>query len=61
MENLITAIMYTLLTAVVATYYWLEGHKKGVNETLKVFNEYEPDALKRVQTKIKELLSVTES
>lgn len=62
MDNFITAILYTLLTSVVATYYWYEGHKKGVNETLLVMNEHEPDALKRVQNKLRqELQSVSDS
>lgn len=57
MDNLITAGLYTLLVAVVAFYYWMAGHKRGVSETLKVFNEHEPDALKRVQFKLRELLN----
>jgi hypothetical protein len=62
MDNIITAGLYTLLLAAVAFYYWLEGHKKGVTETLSVFHHHEPDALKRVQTKLRqELLDVTDS
>ena len=57
MDNLITAGLYTALTAVVAFYYWMAGHKRGVSETLLVFREHEPDALKRVQTKLKEILN----
>lgn len=57
MDNFITAGLYTLLTAIVAYYYWLEGHKKGVVETLSVFNLHEPEALKRVQVKIREELA----
>jgi hypothetical protein len=62
MDNLITAGLYTVLTAIVAFYYWMEGHKKGVTETLSVFHYHEPDALKRVQTKLRqELQSVSDS
>ena len=62
MDSLITAGLYTLLTAVVAFYYWVEGHKKGVAETLSVFHYHEPDALKRVQVKLKqELANVSDS
>jgi hypothetical protein len=61
MDNLVSAALYTLLLAVVAIYYWLEGHKKGVTETLKIFNEHEPAALKRVQNKIREMLNAAES
>jgi hypothetical protein len=61
MDNLTSAVLYTLLTAVVATYYWLEGRKRGVQETLIVFNEHEPAALKRVQTKLREMLGVSDS
>jgi hypothetical protein len=61
MDNLTSAILYTLLLAVVAAYYWFEGHKKGVHETLIVFKEHEPEALKRIQTKLREMLSVSDS
>lgn len=61
MDNLTSAILYTLLTAVVAVYYWFEGRKRGVQETLLVFNEHEPAALKRMQTKLREMLGVTDS
>jgi len=29
MDNITSAVLYTLLIAVVAFYYWLEGRKKG--------------------------------
>jgi hypothetical protein len=61
MDNIITAVLYTLLTAGVAFYYWLAGHKKGISETLYVFKEHEPEALKRVQTKLREALNVADS
>ena len=62
MDNIISALLYTVLLASVAFYYWLDGHKKGVSETLIVFNHHEPEALKRVQNKIREeLQSVSDS
>ena len=61
MDNLTSAFLYTTLIAVVAVYYWFEGRKKGVQETLIVFKEHEPEALKRVQTKLREMLSVSDS
>lgn len=61
MDNIFTAAGYTLLLAVVSMYYWFEGRKKGVNDTLSVFLEYEPDALKRVQRVLKEKLDVSDS
>jgi len=61
MDNITSAMLYTLLTAIVAAYYWFEGRKKGVDDTLTVFQQHEPEALKRVQTKLRELLSVSDS
>ena len=61
MDNIFTAAGYTLLLAVVSMYYWFEGRKKGVTDTLLVFHEYEPDALKRVQRVLKEKLDVSDS
>lgn len=60
-DNFITAGLYTLITAVVATFYFFEGRKTGVQETLIVFGEHEPDALRRVQKKLREILSVADS
>lgn len=61
MDNITSALLYTLLILAVAIYYWFEGHKKGVQETLIVFKEHEPEALKRIQTKLREMLSVSDS
>lgn len=61
MDNLLSAGLYTLLIVVVATYYWFEGHKRGVKETLLVLNEHEPEALKRVQQKVREELNAADS
>jgi hypothetical protein len=61
MDNLTSAVLYTMLTGIVATYYWFEGRKKGVQETLTVFKEHEPEALKRLQLKLKEMLGVANS
>jgi hypothetical protein len=61
MDNFITAGLYTLLMAGVAFYYWLAGHKKGVTETLVVFNEHEPEAVKRVQQKVRNELNAADS
>jgi len=59
-DNFITAGLYTLITAIVATFYFFEGRKIGVQETLIVLGEHEPDALRRVQKKLREILSVTD-
>ena len=61
MDNILTAGLYSILTAIVAFYYWLEGQKKGIHETLMVFREHEPEALKRIQRKLREILNVAES
>jgi hypothetical protein len=57
MENLIFAICYTAIIAVIAFYYWIEGNKKGVNETIQIIMQLEPEALMRIKPKLKELLN----
>lgn len=61
MDNIFSAVGYTMLIAIVAMYYWFEGRKKGVQETLLVIHEHEPEALKRVQRVLKETLDVSDS
>jgi hypothetical protein len=59
MENLIFAISYTLVVAIVAYYYWLEGNKRGVREAIGIIMQYEPEALMRISPKLREMLDVT--
>lgn len=59
--NFVGAFLYTILIAIVALFYWYEGHKKGIRETLGVFHEHEPEALKRLQNKLKEMMGVPNS
>lgn len=61
MDSFLTAFLYTAITAIVATFYYFEGRKIGVQETLVVFGEHEPDALRRVQKKLREMLGVADS
>ena len=58
MDNLIFALSYTVLTAVVAFYYWLEGNKRGINETVQIIMQFEPEVLMRIRPKLKEMLNV---
>ena len=59
MENIIFGIGYTALLGVVAFYYWIEGNKRGVQETVQLIWQYEPEALMRVRPKLLEILNVT--
>ena len=58
MENFIFALGYTFILAIISYYYWIEGNKKGVSETVRLIMEYEPEALLRMRPKLKELLNV---
>jgi hypothetical protein len=59
MENFIFAIGYTSIIAIISYYYWVEGNKKGISETVNVIMQYEPEALMRIRPKLKEMLNVT--
>ena len=59
MENFIFAIGYTFIIAIISYYYWVEGTKRGISETVNVIMQYEPEALMRIRPKLKEMLNVT--
>jgi hypothetical protein len=59
MYNFIFAFGYTTLIAIIAYYYWVEGNKRGINETVHIIMQYEPEALMRIRPKLKEMLNVT--
>jgi hypothetical protein len=59
MDNFIFAIGYTFLIAIVAYYYWIEGNKRGISETVHIIMQHEPEALLRIRPKLKEMLNVT--
>ena len=59
MENFIFAIGYTFIIAIISYYYWVEGNKRGISETVNVIMQYEPEALMRIRPKLKEMLNVT--
>ena len=59
MENFIFAIGYTSIIAIISYYYWVEGNKRGISETVNVIMQYEPEALMRIRPKLKEMLNVT--
>ena len=58
MDNLIFALSYTVLTAIISYYYWVEGNKRGISETVNVIMQYEPEALMRIRPQLKEMLNV---
>jgi hypothetical protein len=58
-DNLIFALGYTSIMVIVAYYYWIEGNKKGVRETLHIIMQHEPEALLRIRPKLQEMLNVT--
>jgi len=59
MDNFIFAIGYTCIIAIVAYYYWIEGNKRGISETVYIIMQHEPEALMRIRPKLKEMLNVT--
>ena len=59
MSNALFALCYTVITGIIATYYWIEGNKRGVSETVKLIMQHEPEALFRLKPKLQEMLNVT--
>jgi hypothetical protein len=59
MDNFIFAIGYTSLIALVAFYYYIEGNKRGVRETVHIIMAYEPEALLRIRPKLQEMLNAS--
>lgn len=57
--NFVGAVLYTLLMMIIAFYYYNHGKIVGIKETLTVLSVHEPEALRRLQLKLKEILGVT--
>ena len=49
----ITAVMMT-----VSFFYWLKGRTTGIELTIELFNVHEPEAVERLDKKLKEKLNV---
>lgn len=61
MDNIISASLYTILVMVVAAYYYFQGHKKGIDDTVGVINTIDPSFLTKVRPKLQELANGTET
>jgi hypothetical protein len=61
MDTFLPALGYTLLMGIVAFYYWIEGNKRGIKETIHIIMQHEPEALMRIRPKLKEILNETDA
>lgn len=59
MDNIFTAIGYTIITAIVSSFYWHGGRKKGINETVAVMKQFEPEATFRLKSTLESLMNGT--
>jgi hypothetical protein len=57
-ETLYFAIIYTILVLIISIHYWFKGRNYGIKMTIATINQYEPEAIKRFDKKIKEKLNV---
>lgn len=55
---IVPSIGLIMLMMTTSIYYWFKGKNAGVAETVSVFMEYEPDAVERINKKLKEKLDV---
>jgi hypothetical protein len=62
MNNLTDVLLfsagYTLIMIAVSFYYWLRGRLYGITSTVEIFHEFEPDAVERLDKKLREKLDV---
>jgi len=58
MYDFIFALGYTLILMGVATYYYFQGKKVGIEEACSVFKEKEPKAFANMRNKLLEDLNV---
>ena len=58
MDNFLFAVGYTMLLAIVSFHYYSYGRVKGIEETIVVFKEHEPQALDRISNTIRKILNV---
>ena len=61
MDNLLSAGLYTLLTLIVATYYYFQGHKNGIQETIGIISSIDPEIIPKLRPKLQELANGTKT
>ena len=49
-DNIITAVGYTMLMFGVSSYYWARGRQRGIHETVAVMKKFEPEATFRLKS-----------
>lgn len=54
-ENVITAVGYTILMLCVSTYYWFQGKQRGIHETVAVMKKFEPEAMFRLKNTLERI------
>jgi len=60
MNNFLFATGYTSIIFFISYLYWSKGRTSGINETIAVMNQFEPEALFRIKNKIEEQLNVSD-
>lgn len=61
MDNFLSAGLYTLLTLIVAVYYYFQGHKNGIQETIGIISDIDPTIMPRLRPKLQELANGTKT
>jgi hypothetical protein len=54
-DNIITAVGYTMLMLGVSSYYWFQGRQKGINDTVAVMKKFEPEATFRLKSTLERM------
>lgn len=55
-DTILFALFYTGIMVPVAFLYYIRGREVGVRQTVHIFNMLEPEALKRMHPKLKEIV-----
>ena len=54
-DNIITAVGYTMLMFGFSSYYWAQGRQRGINETVAVMKKFEPEATFRLKSTLERI------
>mgnify|MGYP006270731743 CR=1 FL=1 len=56
MNDIIFAVLYTLVVFSVSMFYFFHGKREGYHEVLSVLHEQDPQAFQKLRDRLKEMI-----
>ena len=58
LDTVYSSVLYTIMMMIISFYYYQRGKRQGVYETTRILFKHEPEAMFRINGKLKELINV---